>query len=193
MSTILFTAWGYGVSILEFTAALTSFIGVSLGVTGKRITWPWWVLSSSLYSIFFYQADLFASAALQIVFIGAAIWGWFGWGPKGAVPSALSNKQRSISAAALVVAVIALTPVLQSMGAAATWSDAIIFLGSVFAQVIMVYQKFEAWPLWFAINVLATVQYAILGYWFTAVVYAAFTVIALVGWKRWYASHRSAH
>jgi nicotinamide mononucleotide transporter len=31
-----------------------------------------------------------------------------------------------------------------------------------------------------------------LGYWFTAVVYAAFTVIALVGWKRWYASHRSA-
>jgi nicotinamide mononucleotide transporter len=192
MSTILFTAWGYGVSILEFTAALTSFIGVSLGVTGKRITWPWWVLSSSLYSIFFYQADLFASAALQIVFIGAAIWGWFGWGPKGAVPSALSNKQRSISAAALVVAVIALTPVLQSMGAAATWSDAIIFLGSVFAQVIMVYQKFEAWPLWFAINVLATVQYAILGYWFTAVVYAAFTVIALVGWKRWYASHRSA-
>jgi nicotinamide mononucleotide transporter len=192
MSTILFTAWGYGVSILEFTAALTSFIGVSLGVTGKRITWPWWVLSSSLYSIFFYQADLFASAALQIVFIGAAIWGWFGWGPKGAVPSALSNKQRSISAAALAVAVIALTPVLQSMGAAATWSDAIIFLGSVFAQVIMVYQKFEAWPLWFAINVLATVQYAILGYWFTAVVYAAFTVIALVGWKRWYASHRSA-
>ena len=65
MSTILFTAWGYDVSILEFIAALTSFIGVGLGVTAKRITWPWWALSSSLYAIFFYQADLFASAALQ--------------------------------------------------------------------------------------------------------------------------------
>ena len=192
MSTILFTAWGYGVSVLEFTAALTSFIGVSLGVTGKRITWPWLVLSSSLYGVFFYQADLFASAALQIVFIGAAIWGWFWWGPKGAVPSALSTKQRTFSAAGLAVAFVLLTPVLQSLGAAATWSDAIIFLGSVFAQVIMVHQKYEAWPLWFAINVLATVQYAVLGYWFTAVVYAAFTVIAVLGWKRWYESHRSS-
>ena len=193
MSTILFTAWGYEVSILEFFAALTSFIGVGLGVTAKRITWPWWALSSALYAIFFYQADLFASAALQIVFIAAAIWGWFGWGPKGAAPSALSRKHRLYWAAGLVISFLALTPLLQNAGAAATWSDAIIFLGSFFAQAIMVYEKYEAWPLWFAIDFLATVQYAVLGYWFTSVLYAAFTVIALVGWKRWYESHRSAH
>ena len=193
MSTILFTAWGYEVSVLEFFAALTSFIGVGLGVTAKRITWPWWALSSALYAIFFYQADLFASAALQIVFIVAAIWGWFGWGPKGAVPSALSTKHRTYWAAGLIISFLALTPLLQSAGAAATWSDAIIFLGSFFAQAIMVYEKYEAWPLWFAIDLLATVQYAVLGYWFTSVLYGAFTVIALVGWKRWYESHRSAH
>ena len=193
MSTILFTAWGYEVSILEFFAALTSFIGVGLGVTAKRITWPWWALSSALYAIFFYQADLFASAALQIVFIAAAIWGWFGWGPKGAVPSALSTKHRTYWAVGLIISFLALTPLLQSAGAAATWSDAIIFLGSFFAQAIMVYEKYEAWPLWFAIDLLATVQYAFLGYWFTSVLYGAFTVIALVGWKRWYESHRSAH
>jgi len=193
VSTILFTAWGYEVSILEFFAALTSFIGVGLGVTAKRITWPWWALSSALYAIFFYQADLFASAALQIVFIAAAIWGWFGWGPKGAVPSALSTRHRTYWAAGLVISFFALTPLLQSAGAAATWSDAIIFLGSFFAQAIMVYEKYEAWPLWFAIDLLATVQYAVLGYWFTSVLYAAFTVVALAGWKRWYESHRSAH
>jgi nicotinamide mononucleotide transporter len=193
MSLILFTAWGYEVSILEFFAALTSFIGVGLGVTAKRITWPWWALSSALYAIFFYQADLFASAALQFVFIAAAIWGWFGWGPKGAIPSALSTKHRTYWAAGLIISFLALTPLLKSMGAAATWSDAIIFLGSFFAQAIMVYEKYESWPLWFVIDLVGTVQYAILGYWFTAVLYAAFTVIALVGWKRWYESHRSAH
>jgi nicotinamide mononucleotide transporter len=193
MSLILFTAWGYEVSILEFFAALTSFIGVGLGVTAKRITWPWWALSSALYAIFFYQADLFASAALQFVFIAAAIWGWFGWGPKGAIPSALSTKHRTYWAAGLIISFLALTPLLKSMGAAATWSDAIIFLGSFFAQAIMVYEKYENWPLWFVIDLVGTVQYAILGYWFTAVLYAAFTVIALVGWKRWYESHRSAH
>ena len=40
MSSIAFTAWGYEVSYLELVAAITSFIGVWLGTTGKRITWP---------------------------------------------------------------------------------------------------------------------------------------------------------
>jgi nicotinamide mononucleotide transporter len=193
LSTILFSAWGYGVSTLEFAAALTSFIGVGLGVTAKRITWPWWALSSALYAIFFYEADLFASAALQIVFIAAAVWGWFGWGPQGAAPSALSTRDRTYWAIGLVISFLVLTPLLQNVGAAATWSDAIIFLGSFFAQAIMVYEKYEAWPLWFAIDLIGTVQYAVLGYWFTAFLYLAFTAIALVGWKRWYESHRSAH
>ena len=78
MSFTVFTAWGYEVSALELIAAITSITGVWLGTTGKRITWPWWALSSALYMVFFYQADLFASAALQIVFIIAAIWGWRG-------------------------------------------------------------------------------------------------------------------
>ena len=68
MSFTVFTAWGYEVSALEFIAAITSITGVWLGTTGKRITWPWWALSSALYMVFFYQVDLFASAALQIVF-----------------------------------------------------------------------------------------------------------------------------
>lgn len=192
MSTILFTAWGYDVSLLEFIAALTSFIGVGLGVTAKRITWPWWALSSGLYAIFFYQADLFASAALQFVFIAAAIWGWFGWGPQGAQPSKLHARHRAQWSAALVLGMLVLTPVLISIKAAATWSDAFIFLGSVIAQLIMVYEKYESWPLWFAVDAAGTIQYAVLGYWFTAVLYLAFTVIAVVGWKRWYESHRSA-
>ena len=68
-----FTAWGYEVSYLEFIASIASFIGVGLGITGKRITWPWWALSSLLYGIFFLQYKLYASAALQIVFIAAAV------------------------------------------------------------------------------------------------------------------------
>jgi nicotinamide mononucleotide transporter len=79
MSSIFFTAWGYEVSYLEFIASIASFIGVGLGITGKRITWPWWGISSALYLVLFIEWDLLASALLQIVFIAAAIMGWFGW------------------------------------------------------------------------------------------------------------------
>ena len=185
MSTILFTAWGYGVSILEAVAALVSFIGVWLGTTGRRITWPWWAASSLLYMIFFLQADLFASAAAQIVFIIAAILGWRGWAPTGAKPGPLSNRNRALLAVLTLVSVVLLTPLLTSLGAAATWQDAILFVGSLIAQILMVYEKIESWVLWLVVDAAATYLYASLGYWFTALLYFAFTLIAFIGWKRW--------
>jgi len=186
MSSIVFTAWGYEVSVLEFISAITSFVGVWLGTTGKRITWPWWALSSALYMLFFYQVELFASAALQIVFIIAAIWGWRDWAPTGAVPGYLNNRQRNYWAAATLLAVSLLTPVLANIGAAATWSDAFLLIGSLVAQILMVYEKVESWVLWLVVDAAGTIEYAYLGYWFTAALYALFTLIALIGWKRWY-------
>ena len=189
MSTF-FTAWGYDVTFLEFFAALTSFIGVWLGTTGKRITWPWWVLSSALYGVFFWSVDLIASALLQIIFIAAGIWGWFGWGPKGAHPSKLKTRELALWLTGLAIAWLIFTPWLQDIGAAAYRTDALIFLGSFVAQVLMVYEKYEAWPIWFAVDILATIQYAVLGYWFTSVLYLAFTLVAIVGWIRWLRLHK---
>jgi nicotinamide mononucleotide transporter len=185
MSSTLFTAWGYEVSILEFTAAVASFIGVYLGTTGKRITWPWWVLSSGLYGVFFYQVDLFASAILQIVFIGAAVYGWFGWAPTGAVPGTISHRIRVRIAIGTLVSVAVLSPVLANIGAAATWTDAFILIASIVAQLLMVYEKYETWVLWLIVNAVATVQYLSLGYWFTALLYGVFAIVAILGWKRW--------
>ena len=185
MSSTLFTAWGYQVSILEFIAATTSLVGVYLGTTGKRITWPWWVLSSSLYGVFFYQVDLFASAMLQIVFIGAAIYGWFGWAPTGAVPGTISTRNRIRIAVGTLVSVAILSPVLADIGAAATWTDAFILIASLVAQFLMIYEKYETWVLWLIVNLVATAQYLSLGYWFTSVVYAIFAAVAMLGWKRW--------
>jgi nicotinamide mononucleotide transporter len=188
VSTILFTAWGYEVSILEFVAALTSLSAVILGTTKKRITWPWWALSSVLYGVFFYQVELFASAVLQIIFVIAAIYGWFGWAPTGAVPGNVSGRSRRNIAIATLVSVAVLSPLLSSIGAAATWTDAFVLIGSLTAQLMMIYEKFETWIVWVIVDVVATVQYLLLGYWFTALLYGIFTVVAVVGWKRWHDS-----
>jgi nicotinamide mononucleotide transporter len=188
MSSIVFTAWGYEVSVLEFVAALTSLSAVILGTTKRRITWPWWAFSSILYGVFFYQVDLFASAALQIIFVIAAIYGWFGWAPTGAVPGNVSGRGRLIIAIASILSVSFLAPVLSDIGAAATWTDAFVLIGSLTAQLMMIYEKFETWIVWVIVDVVATVQYLLLGYWFTALLYAIFTVVAVVGWKRWHDS-----
>ena len=191
MSTTLFTAWGYDVSILEFIAAIVSFVGVWLGTTGKRITWPWWALSSTLYGIFYYQAEFFASSLLQIAFVVAAVFGWFGWAPTGAVPGTLSVRNRQYIAIGTIISVSVLSPLLSNIGAAATWTDAFILVASLAAQVLMIYEKFEAWVIWIIVNVTATIQFFILDYWFTSVLYAVFTIVAVMGLKRWHDTLRN--
>jgi nicotinamide mononucleotide transporter len=182
---ILFTAWNYPVTILELAAVIASLIGVWLGTSGARFTWPWWVTSAILYGLLFLQYDLIASAALQLVFIAGGIWGWFGWGKSGAKPESLKNKERVIWLLALVVSWILLAPALASIGAAGTWLDSFILLGSLIAQILMVREKFEAWPIWFVVNIVATIHYARQGLWFTSLLYVVFTVVALVGWRKW--------
>ena len=186
------TIFGYELSYLELFAVITSFIGVALGITGKRITWPWWAISSVLYGVLFIQWELFASAALQIVFIIAAVLGWFGWEPSGAKPGAVKNKQRVLILIAITLSTLVLAPILKTMGAASTYVDAVLFFGSLAAQILMVYEKYENWPLWLVVDAGYTALYASQKLLFTSLLYAAFTVLAAMGWSKWYAAHRSA-
>jgi nicotinamide mononucleotide transporter len=181
---------GLMMSTLEIIAAIISFIGVALGVTGKRITWPWWALSSVLYGILFIQWDLFASAALQLVFIAAAVAGWFGWGKKGAIPGPLKNSFRIYTVVAITLATLALAPILDRLGAASTNADAILLFGSIAAQLLMVYEKYETWILWFVVDLGYTALYFSQELYLTSVLYLVFTVVAAVGWRSWYATYR---
>ena len=192
LSDVLVTIWGYELSYLEFFAVLASFIGVALGITGRRITWPWWAISSVLYGILFMQWELYASAALQIVFIVAAVIGWFGWEPTGAKPGALKSSHRAYVLVAIILATLALAPVLKSWGAASTYVDAVLFFGSLTAQILMVYEKYENWVLWLVVDAGYVALYASQDLPFTAALYVTFTILAAMGWSKWYGAHRSA-
>jgi nicotinamide mononucleotide transporter len=192
LSDVLLTIWGYELSYLEFFAVLASFVGVALGITGKRITWPWWAISSVLYGILFMQWELYASAALQIIFIIAAVIGWFGWEPTGAKPGALKNRHRAYVLVTIILATLALAPILKSWGAASTYVDAVLFFGSLTAQILMVYEKYENWVLWLIVDAGYVALYASQDLPFTAALYVTFTILAAMGWSKWYGAHRSA-
>ena len=192
MSSIFFSAWGYEVSYLEFVASIVSFIGVGLGITGKRITWPWWGISSALYLVLFLQWDLLASALLQLVFIAAAIMGWFGWEATGAKPGPFKNKYRILTIAAIIGATLLLAPLLKNIGAAAALPDSLLLFGSLAAQILMVYEKYDSWPLWLVVDAGYTALYLSQGLLFTTVLYIAFTIMAAMGWSSWYGTHRRA-
>ncbi|MEY3756328.1 MAG: hypothetical protein RL356_600 [Actinomycetota bacterium] len=172
-------------SILEIIAFLTSLIGVVLGVLGPRVTWPWWSIGSLLYAVLFFQSAYYASASLQFIFIAGGVWGWFGWGPKGAKPQKSNNKERLFIITVLTIASFALWPVLTSIGATSSAIEAFGFVGSVVAQILMVWQRFEAWPIWLIVDAAYTYQYFNGKLYLTGFLYLIFTFIAIWGWIRW--------
>jgi len=98
---VLFTAWGYGVTVIEFASVIFAFLAIGLGIRGTRWAWPYYFLSGLLYGWLFVEFDLFASAAMQLIFMAAAIWGWFSWGREGVrVPSRLTPAGRMIGGVA---------------------------------------------------------------------------------------------
>lgn len=191
MQTI-FTAWGYQVSWLELVAVTASLIGVWLGTTGVKWTWPWWALSSALYGWLFVEWDLLASASLQVVFIFAAIWGWFGWGPKGAQSRKGTPKQYAVVGILGIISWVILAPAFADIGAAATWPDSFGLVFSIVAQIIMVLQFRESWIVWLVVDAVYTITYARQGLWFTAALYVVFTLIAAEGYRKWLKQERLA-
>ena len=185
VSIVLFTVLGYQVTLLELLAVITSATGVWLGTTGKRIMWPWYGLSGVLYGWLFFNYDLYASASLQLFFIAAAIWGWFGWGPKGAQSQNLSWLWRVTVLNSGVLIWLAITPLLISLGATAAQPDSFGLVFSIIAQILMVLQFRENWVLWFVVNVVYVGLYWSQDLKFTSLLYVVFAAIALRGWVNW--------
>jgi nicotinamide mononucleotide transporter len=49
----------------------------------------------------------------------------------------------------------------------------------------MIWQRFEAWPLWVIVNIGYTYQYFVGELYLTSFLYVVFLVVAIWGWIRW--------
>lgn len=184
--TVLFTVWGYNVSVIEFGSVISALLAIGLCIQGTRWAWPLYFLSSLLYGWLFLEVDLFASAATQLIFMAAAVWGWFSWGKDGVrAPGGLSPAVRVGGAIAVLALWAPVALLLQSIGGVGTWGDAFMLVGSLAGQLLMVLQKTEAWPVWIAVNAVGTVLYASQGLYFTALFYVVLIAMAVTGWRTW--------
>lgn len=184
--SVLFTLWGYGVTVIESLSVVAAVLAVGLSIAGTRWAWPLYFVSSLLYGWLFIQVDLFASAAMQLIFMVAAIWGWFSWGHEGVrTPGRLTAVQRIAGAVGCLLLWSLVAPLLHAVGGAASFGDAVMVVGSLAAQILMVRQKIETWPVWLAVNLVGTLLYATQALYFTSLFYAVLIVMAITGWRAW--------
>jgi nicotinamide mononucleotide transporter len=63
--------------------------------------------------------------------------------------------------------------------------DALPTVASVTGQLLLGRKLVENWAVWVGVNLFSIGLFAYKGLWLTVLLYAVFTVLAVVGWRAW--------
>ncbi len=187
-----FTLWGTPQTVLEVVAFALAIAMVLCNMRVNPVAWPLAIASSALYGALFWQQRLYGSAALQLLFIAVAFWGWWQW-LRGHDEGGATLRVRHLTraglrrlVAALAVAWPLLALYLQGQtDSPAPWLDAFPTAVGVLGQWLLARKYVENWPAWVVANVAGVALYTQQGLWLTAVLYAVLLMLAFAGWRAW--------
>ena len=187
-----FTAWGSPVSWLEVAAFVAALAMVLANLRVHPVAWPLAIFSSAAYAVLFAQYKLYGEAALQLMFIALALWGWWQWlrgtaadGDKLRVHQ-LPKRQRWQALAATLLAWPLLGLLLaRSTDSDVPYLDALPTVASVTGQILLGRKLVENWPTWVAVNVISVALFVYKALWLTSLLYSLFALLALWGWRHW--------
>ena len=187
-----FILLGSPITWLEIVAFVISIGMVLLNMRVNPLAWPLAIIASLLYGWLFLDGRLYGEAALQLMFVALAFWGWWQWLRGRAGDGARLHVQRLARRGILVCLGITLAawPLLGAFLARFTDSplpywDALPTVGSLVGQWLLGRKYEENWPAWIAVNLVSVVLFALKGYWLTVVLYAVFIPLSVAGWRQW--------
>jgi nicotinamide mononucleotide transporter len=176
---------------IEVVGALTGVAAVWLTTRQKIWCWPVGIVSVALYVAVFYEARLYATMGLQVVYVGLAIYGWYAWGrsEQGEGPLRVSRASRLTLAAAFGVGITATLGLGIWLGRqtdeALPFTDAAVTAVSLIAQWMQTRKLIENWWLWLAVDVVYVAINVSQGLLPTAGLYAIFSALAVAGLRAW--------
>lgn len=187
-----FTWAGSAFTWLELVATGLALWMVACNLRVNPLGWPLAVASSLLYALLFADSRLYGEAGLQLFFIAIAAWGWWQWlrGRGGDGQALRVHAMTSPQRWRALIATTAAWPVLALLLARGTdsdvpWLDALPTVASVTGQLLLGRKLVESWPVWLAVNVFSVGLFAYKGLWLTALLYALFALLSVLGWRTW--------
>lgn len=196
----LLTVAGSPVTALEGAAFGLSLAMVWGNLKVRIWAWPLAMAASACYGLLFAASKLYGEAALQVFFVAVAGWGWWQWtrGTDAAgqalhvrwMPGPLRWRSALLTLLAWPALALLLARFTDSDVPAA---DALPTVASVTGQLLLGRQYVENWIVWLGVNLVSIGLFAYKALWLTAVLYALFAVLSVIGWQAWRRLARQAH
>jgi nicotinamide mononucleotide transporter len=188
----LFTLLGTPVSWTEVLGFGSGALCVWLVARQHLANWPVGIANNLFFILLFTQAGLYADAALQIVFITLAAYGWWTWthgGGPGTDRLPVRRTTRTEWAwllAAGVVGTAAVTLLLdRATDSTVPFWDALTTALSLMATYGQCRKRLESWWLWIAADLVYIPLYAHKELYLTSLLYLGFLTLCVLGLRNW--------
>lgn len=198
IETVLSGALAYAQSMnpWEGVAVLLSIAYLILAV--RQSQWCWYAAfgSTAIYSWLFYDVSLVMESALNVYYLGMAIFGWWSWRagkeqPKLAIQR-WSAKQHLLALSAIgVMTAVSGYLLAQKTQAALPYLDSFTTWGAVLTTWMVTRKVLENWIYWLVIDSLAIILYIDREYYLTALLMVVYIVLIVIGWFNWLSQYRT--
>ncbi|GAA4091933.1 nicotinamide riboside transporter PnuC [Mucilaginibacter panaciglaebae] len=183
-------AWWQQQSLWEIIGVITGLLCVYLAAKNIIWNWPFAIISVTIYIFIFYEKNLFADMGLQFYFLATNIYGWYFWSKTALTENKkpvkrITRKETGISVLATALFTFFLGSVLKYTTASFPYLDSFCTACSLVAQVLLARKVVENWLIWIFVDTIYVGIYLAKELDATAVMYAIYIPIALLGYLDW--------
>jgi nicotinamide mononucleotide transporter len=181
----------------EVAAVLLGIAYLLLAV--RESLWCWYAAfaSTAIFLFLFWEVNLLMESALQVYYLAMAVYGWWQWqyGSGEHDELAISSwglRQHLLAVGAvLTISLASGLALTQYSSAALPFLDSFTTWGSVLTTWMVARKILENWLYWLVIDSASIYLYLDRELYLTAVLFAAYLVIVIFGYRKWLLHYRA--
>ena len=178
-------------SLWEALAVVLAIVYLVLAIRENIACWIAAIFSTSIYIVLMYQAGLYMESALQFFYIGMAVYGWISWQKREVTNHELRVtswpvKRHGVPLLLILAATLISGFVLKRYTMAAMpYLDSFTTWGAIVTTWMVARKILQNWHYWFIIDSLSIYLYVSRGLYLTAMLFALYLVLIVVGYREW--------
>ena len=176
---------------LEIVGTIIGFVYLWQEVKASIWLWLTGIVMPAIYTVVFYQSGLYADFGIQVYYIVAALYGFLFWkfGKKQDKPLPIVHTSVRQGVILFLITVLVFIPIYLILtkftDSTVPFYDSATTALSIVALWMLAKKHVEQWFVWIAVDAVSSALYFYKGIYFTAVLYAVYTVVAVYGYKKW--------
>lgn len=178
---------------IEVLGSVFGLLYILFSIKQNIWCWPIGFITSALYIYVFFVTKFYADMGLQVYYLVISLYGWYHWmfGAKSTKQDDLRVTRTGIKLGAILFVINAVIFVLIAFilvnftDSEIPYWDAFTTSASFVATWMLARKKIEHWIIWVIVDSVSLGLYIYKGLYPTAILFAVYTVLAILGYKEW--------